>query len=458
MMSVQDAARAVQGELSGENAYFTGVSTDSRTAGHGDLFIALVGDKFDGHDFIAEVKARGAAAAMVCHEFPAGLPKAGIPLIRVENTRLGLGKLAGYWRGQFDIPVVAVTGSNGKTTVKEMIACILRYAASTAAQAGGPDKVLATEGNLNNDIGVPLMLLRLRERHRYAVIEMGMNHAGEISYLTRLTRPDVALITNAGIAHVEDLSSVEAVARAKGEIFEGLHPYGTAVINADDPHASLWRKLAGDRRIMEFGFEDAPDVSARYQLDFFSARVSLVLPGGTQDVVLQVPGEHNVRNALAAAAASVALGAGLEAIASGLGEFNGVKGRMQKKRGLHGATLIDDSYNANPESVRAALSVLAKAGGKKILILGDMGELGHGARAFHERIGEETRAAGIDKLFTLGELSAYTAATFGPGARHFERMEELQSEVQGLLAPDVTLLIKGSRFMRMERVIKSIEA
>lgn len=451
MMSVRDAARAVQGEFSGENAYFTGVSTDSRTAGHGDLFIALVGDKFDGHDFIAEVKARGAAAAMVCHEFPAGLPEAGIPLIRVENTRLGLGKLAGYWRGQFDIPVVAVTGSNGKTTVKEMIACILRHAA-------GPDNVLATEGNLNNDIGVPLMLLRLRERHRYAVIEMGMNHAGEISYLTRLARPDVALITNAGIAHVEDLPSVEAVARAKGEIFEGLHPHGTAVINADDPHASLWRQLAGNRRIMEFGFEGAPEVSARYQLDFFGARVSLVLPDGTRDVVLQVPGEHNVRNALAAAAASVALGAGLEAIALGLGEFNGVKGRMQKKCGLHGATLIDDSYNANPESVRAALSVLAKAGGKKILILGDMGELGHGARAFHERIGEETRAAGIDKLFTLGELSAYTTATFGPGARHFERMEELQSEVQELLAPDVTLLIKGSRFMKMERVVKSIEA
>lgn len=457
-MSVQDAARAVHGKWSGDDVYFTGVSTDSRTVGHDDLFIALIGDTFDGHDFIAEVKEKGAVAAMVCHEFQARVSEPRLPLIEVENTRLGLGQLAAYWRGQFNIPMVAVTGSNGKTTVKEMIACILRHAAGTTAQAGGPDKVLATEGNLNNDIGMPLMLLRLRERHCYAVIEMGMNHAGEISYLTRLAKPDVALITNAGAAHVEGLVSVEAVARAKGEIFEGLDACGTAVLNADDFHAPLWRKLAGNRKIVEFGIEGFPDVSARYQLDFFSTRMTLILPDEAQDVVLQVPGEHNVRNALAAAAASVALGVGVKAIVSGLSAFSGVKGRMQKKQGLHGATVIDDSYNANPESVRAALSVLARARGKKILILGDMGELGDGARVFHERIGVESRLAAIDKLFTLGELSAYAASSFGAGARHFERMEELLPEVQELLAPDVTLLIKGSRFMKMERVVKSIES
>ncbi|HEX8873323.1 MAG TPA: UDP-N-acetylmuramoyl-tripeptide--D-alanyl-D-alanine ligase [Nitrosospira sp.] len=457
-MTTWDAARAVQGEPSGDNAYFTGVSTDSRMAGPGDLFIALIGDKFDGHDFIAEVSAKGAAAAMVCHERTGELPETGIPLIRVENTRLGLGQLAAFWRGRFDIPVVAVTGSNGKTTVKEMTAGIMRHAAGAAGHAGRADEVLATEGNLNNDIGMPLTLLRMRERHRYAVIEMGMNHAGEISYLTRLARPDVAVITNAGAAHVEGLVSIEAVARAKGEIFEGLGPGGTAVINADDPYAPLWRKLAGNRKIVEFGLDDAPDVSARYQLDFFSARITLVTPDGTRDVVLQVPGEHNVRNALAAAAASAALGAGLDAIASGLSEFNGIKGRMQKKSGLHGAILIDDTYNANPASVSAALSVLAKAGGRKILILGDMGELGRDARVFHERIGEEARVAGIDQLFALGELSAYAAAGFGAGARHFESMEKLLPEVQGLLAADVTLLIKGSRFMKMEQVVKSVEA
>jgi UDP-N-acetylmuramoyl-tripeptide--D-alanyl-D-alanine ligase len=451
MMSVREAACAVQGEWCGEDVYFSGVSTDSRRVGRDDLFIALVGDKFDGHDFIAEVKEKGAAAVMVCDEFHARLPELAIPLIRVKNTRLGLGQLAAYWRERFNVSLVAVTGSNGKTTVKEMIAGILRNA------AGGADKVLATEGNLNNDIGLPLMLLQLRERHCYAVMEMGMNHAGEISYLTRLARPDVAVITNAGAAHVEGLASVEAIARAKGEIFEGLEASGTAVINADDPYAPLWRELAGNRKIMEFGFEGTPDVSARYELDFFSARITLLLPDGTQDVVLQVPGRHNVCNAVAAAAVSVAMGVGMRAIALGLHEFGGVKGRMQKKPGLNGATLIDDSYNANPDSVRAALSVLAEAGGKKVLVLGDMGELGDSARVFHERVGMESRLAGIDKVFTLGELSAHAAASFGTGARHFERMDELLSEVRKLMAPDVTLLIKGSRFMKMERVVESIE-
>jgi UDP-N-acetylmuramoyl-tripeptide--D-alanyl-D-alanine ligase len=456
MMSVQEAARAVHGEWSGKDIHFYGVSTDSRTVAQGDLFVALIGDKFDGHDFIAEVKEKGAVAAMVCQGFHAKVREPGISLIEVENTRLGLGQLAAHWRGQFDIPLVAVTGSNGKTTVKEMIASILRHAAA-AAYGSGAGKVLATEGNLNNDIGMPLMLLRLRKEHSYAVIEMGMNHAGEISYLTKLARPDVALITNAGAAHVEGLASVEAVARAKGEIFEGLDPDGTAIINADDPYAPLWRKLAGNRKIIEFGFEGKPDVSARYQVDFFSTRMTLRLPDGAQDLILQVPGRHNVCNALAAAGASVAVGVGMNAIALELEEFGGVKGRMQKKRGLNGAVLIDDSYNANPESVRAALSVLAKATGKKILVLGDMGELGDTARVFHERVGMESRLAGIDKVFTLGELSAHTATSFGTGARHFERMEELLPEVRELLAPDVTLLIKGSRFMKMERLVKSIE-
>ena len=264
----------------------------------------------------------------------------------------------------------------------------------------------------------------MREQHRYAVIEMGMNHAGEISFLTRLARPDVALITNAGAAHVEGLVSVEAVARAKGEIFEGLSPGGTAIINADDPYAPLWRELAGNRKIIEFGFEGDPGVTARYELDFLDARMTLVLPDGLRDVVLRVPGRHNVFNALAAQPAALAVGVGTRAIVSGLGEFCGVKGRMQEKRGLNGATLMDDSYNANPESVRAALSVLAEAAGKKILVLGDMGELGGSAQVFHERVGVESRLAGIDKILTLGELSAHTAASFGTWARHFGRMEE----------------------------------
>lgn len=465
MMTVREAAQALHGEWHGQDARFTAVSTDSRTVGCGDLFVALIGETFDGHDFIAEVKKKGAAAAMVCLESAAESQASGIPLILVKDTRLGLGQLAAYWRSGFSIPVVAVTGSNGKTTVKEMIASILRRVVEAEeAEAmdgadgwGGSDRVLATEGNLNNDIGVPLMLLRLRERHVYAVIEMGMNHAGEIGYLTRLAKPGVALITNAGVAHVEGLGSLQAIACAKGEIFEGLDQHGIAVINADDPNAPLWRELAGNRKVVDFGLGGEPKVSARYQSGFLGSGMTLILPDGVEEVELQVLGEHNVRNALAAAAVAVAMGIDTKAIASGLGEFRGVKGRLQKKRGLHDATLIDDSYNANPESVRAALAVLAKAPGKKILVLGDMGELGDSARDFHERIGEEARLAGIDRLFALGELSAYAVVKFGPGARHFDKIEELLAEVQSQLAADVTFLIKGSRFMQMERVVKHIE-
>jgi UDP-N-acetylmuramoyl-tripeptide--D-alanyl-D-alanine ligase len=457
MMTVQKAAHALHAEWRGEDVFFTGVSTDSRTAARGDLFVALTGEKFDGHHFIGEVKEKGAVAAMVGHDAWTQSQEPMIPLILVKNTRLGLGQLAAYWRSRFNIPVVAVTGSNGKTTVKEMIASILRRAVDAAEQIDGEKKLLVTEGNLNNDIGVPLMLLQLRGQHVYAVIEMGMNHSGEISYLTRLARPGIALITNAGAAHVEELVSVEAVARAKGEIFEGLDQHGIAVINADDPYAPLWRKLASDRKVVDFGLEGEPNVSARYQLDFFGSEMALMLPGGAEDVKLQVPGKHNVQNALSAAAVAVAMGIGNKAIASGLNGFRGVKGRMQKKRCLHDATLIDDSYNANPESVRAALAVLAKAQGRKILVLGDMGELGDSARDFHECIGVEARLAGIDALFTLGELSAHTTAKFGPGARHFTDIEELLADVENRLAADVTVLIKGSRFMQMERVVKRIE-
>ncbi len=451
MMAVQEAVRVLDAEWHGKNVVFTGVSTDSRTVKCGDLFIALRGDKFDGHKFVAIAKEKGAVAAMVCQGLEIGNQESGIPLILVKDTRLGLGRLAAYWRGRFTIPLVAVTGSNGKTTVKEMIASILRQ------REGGADRVLATAGNLNNDIGVPQTLLRLREQHAYAVIEMGMNHTGEISYLTRLSKPSVALITNAGTAHVEGLGSVEAVARAKGEVFEGLDQTGVAVINADDPYAPLWRELAGGRRVVDFALGGGATVSAHYQVNLFGSKMTLTLPDGVEEVALQVPGEHSVRNALAAAAATTAMGIGKKTIALGLSGFSGVKGRMQKKCGLHDSTLIDDSYNANPESVRAALAVLAAVPGKKILVLGDMGELGGSAVVFHECIGEDARRAGIDKLFTMGELSAYAVAKFGAEARHFERIEELLIEVRNQLAADVTVLVKGSRFMQMERVVKGIE-
>ena len=458
MITIREAAQVLQARWNGQDGLFTGVSTDSRTLKPGDLFVALSGDRFDGSAFIASAKEKGAVAALVPQTISGELA-AGIPLLRVKDTRLALGQLAVHWRSRFTLPVIGVTGSNGKTTVKEMIAAILRQAAARddAVANEQANLVLATEGNLNNDIGVPQMLLRLRPQHRYAVIEMGMNHTGEIGYLTGLAKPCIALITNAGAAHIQGLGSVEAVARAKAEIIAGLDLQGTAVINADDRYAPVWREYAGARKIIDFGLREKALVSAEFQADRLSSRVQLKLPDGNMEVKLQAPGVHNVYNALAAAAAATALGIGKEVIAVGLASFQGVKGRLQKKFGLHHALLIDDTYNANPESVRAALAVLAANPGKKILVLGDMGELGKSAIDLHRTIGRDARKAGLDRLLTLGELSAYAAEEFGKGARHFNHIDELLHETAGLLADDVTLLVKGSRFMRMERVVQQLE-
>jgi UDP-N-acetylmuramoyl-tripeptide--D-alanyl-D-alanine ligase len=317
--------------------------------------------------------------------------------------------------------------------------------------------VLATEGNLNNDIGMPLTLLKLREEHRYAVIEMGMNHPGEIAYLSRIARPNVALVINAQAAHLAGLGTVEAVARAKGEIFQGLVANGTSVINADDPHAALWQELAAGHRVIRFGLKQPAEVSASFKLQPFGSEIEMVTPAGKFTVVLPVPGEHNVRNALAAAAVAQALGVGNATVAAGLAKVAGVRGRLLKSPCLHGATLIDDTYNANPGSVRAAIAVLAAMPGRKVLVLGDMGELGENARALHAEIGVAAKAAGIDLLFTLGDLSAAAAQAFGEGGRHFEYIEDLLHEIENRLAPEVTVLVKGSRFMQMERVVKSFE-
>jgi UDP-N-acetylmuramoyl-tripeptide--D-alanyl-D-alanine ligase len=453
MMMAQAAARMLDAEWCGEDVLFTGVSTDSRSVKSGDLFIALSGKNFDGHKFVSQAKGRGAVAAMVNQDSDIKENKnSKIPMIIVKDTLLGLGRLAAYWRGYFDIPLIAVTGSNGKTTVKEMIASIL-------FQLVGKDsnKVLATTGNLNNDIGVPKMLLQLCKQHKYAVIEMGMNHLGEISYLTGLAKPTVALITNAGAAHIKGTGSVEAVASAKGEIFEGLDELGIAVINADDLNMQLWHKLAGSRSVIEFGLSKEVKVSGSYQLNLTDTRMELKLPDGAIEIKLKVPGKHNVYNALAAAAASTAIGISKENIALGLELFGGVDGRLQQKKCQHDATMIDDSYNANPESVRAALSVLASSPGEKILILGDMGELGDAAVDFHKCIGEEARLIGIDRLFALGELSAHSVKKFGAGAQHFKNIEDLMVVVESALAPNVTLLVKGSRFMQMDRIVRRFE-
>ncbi len=457
MMRVSQAAQALGVPFTGQDAEFSAVSSDSRTLSKGELFVALRGERFDGHAFIAHAAAAGAAAALIekGHDAIKEMPDAvtQMPLIAVADTLLALGSLAQYWRRQFDIPLVAVTGSNGKTTVKEMLASILREAVKSGSDSG----VLATRGNLNNYIGVPLTLLELRREHRYAVIEMGMSHADEISYITRLAEPTVALINNAGLAHVKFLGSADAIARAKGEIFEGLRAGGTAVINADDRHAQLWRELAAGSKQLEFGIEAIAAVSASYRINALDSEIMLKTPLGEASAVVPAPGLHNVRNALAACAAATALQVPVATVAAGLARFPGVTGRLQRKGCLHGATLIDDSYNANPDSVRAAIAVLAQMPGAKLLVLGDMGELGPQSAALHAEIGANARVAGIDRLFTLGELSAPASQAFGADARHFRRIEDLFVEIENLLAPGMTVLVKGSRYMRMERVVKNFE-
>ena len=453
MMRVAEAAKVLEARLRGGDLPFGSVSTDTRTLKPGSLFVALRGDRYDGHRFLAAAAEAGAAAAMVDASADPG-QQPPLPLLVVDDTRRALGRLAAHWRSRFKMPVVALTGSSGKTTVKEMLAAILRHAASAGLPGEAPkDPILATRGNLNNDIGLPLMLLELTHEHRYAVLEMGMNHEGEIRYLAELADPDVALVTNAGRAHIEFLGSEQAIARAKGEIFETLRPEATAVINADDRFAPLWRELTVGKRRVEFGIDQAATVTGSFRLNELDSEIVLKTPRGQASALLSAPGVHNVRNALAASAAAVALDIPVNVIAAGLERFSGIKGRLQRKRGLKGAMLIDDTYNANPESVRAAIAVLAQAPGRTILVLGDMGELGGEAPKLHAELGACAREAGIDLMLTLGEHSAGAAKAFGAHAQHFSRIEDLEAELESALTSGVTVLVKGSRFMQMERVV-----
>ncbi|MBV6411300.1 MAG: UDP-N-acetylmuramoyl-tripeptide--D-alanyl-D-alanine ligase [Rhodocyclaceae bacterium] len=454
MMSLMEAALATGGTALHGNPRIEGVSTDSRTIASGELFVALKGENFDGHAFVEAAAARGAAAAMVEREW-ADAHAPGLPLLAVADTRLALGALGAWWRGRFELPLIGVTGSNGKTTVKEMTAAILR----AQARSDGLDPalaVLATQGNLNNDIGLPQMLLRLHASHRAAVIEMGMNHPGEIAYLTRLAQPTVALVNNAQRAHLAGLGGVAEVARAKGEIFEGLREGGTAVINADDAFAGLWREMSAGRRTLTFGLEQPADVCGRAEAKAFGSALAIETPQGTAEMTLRVPGLHNARNALAAAAAALAAGASLGAVSAGLTSFVGVKGRLQVRPAEGGAVLIDDSYNANPDSVRAAIDVLAATPGRKVLVLGDMGEIGGQAGQFHDEVGGYAKSQGVDQLFALGEHSELASRNFGAGGQHFGGAEALLAALRPQLDGDTVVLVKGSRFMRMERVADAV--
>jgi UDP-N-acetylmuramoyl-tripeptide--D-alanyl-D-alanine ligase len=439
MMALAEAAAALGGRASGRDVTFTGVSTDSRTIARGDLFVALRGERFDGHEFLKSVAPK-AAAAMVDSAYRGEYP---LPALVVGDTRRALGDLARYWRARFAPALVAVTGSNGKTTVKEMLAAILRAHA-------GEESVLSTRGNLNNDIGLPLTLLTMRHAHRWCAIELGMNHKGEIAYLAGIARPTVALVNNAQREHLEFMRSVDEVAAENASVYDALPAHGVAVINADDPHAEFFRGRAGGRRTVEFGLSGAP-VTGRYQLGRVSSELHLQTPGGEAEATLSIPGLHNVRNALAAAACAVAVGIPVKSIAAGLTEFRPYTGRLQVKQGAGGATVIDDSYNANPDSVRAAIDILAASPAPTALVLGDMGEVGDKGPEFHREVGQYAREKGVSQLLALGDATRHTVEAFGEGARHFSSVDEIVANIEAK-----TVLVKGSRFMKMERVVAAL--
>ncbi|MFP5344735.1 MAG: UDP-N-acetylmuramoyl-tripeptide--D-alanyl-D-alanine ligase [Gammaproteobacteria bacterium] len=444
-MRLSEAARMLEAAQTGADREFLGVSTDTRSLQKNNLFVALQGPRYDGHDFIEQARACGAAGALVQRRIETPLAT-----LIVQHTRPGLGRLAAGWRARFHIPLVAVTGSNGKTTVKEMIAAILNRRGAT----------LVTQGNLNNDIGVPLTLLALSAMHRHAVIEMGANHPGEIACLTQLARPTVALITNAGPAHLEGFGSIEGVAHAKGEIYSGLDEHGVAIINHDDLYSPLWRTLARNYRALTFGLKPGADVTGELIRLDGATRLRLHTPHGNITVHLRLPGRHNVLNALGACAAALAAGAGLEDVRAGLEGMTPVKGRLEGKRGVHGAQIIDDTYNANPASLKAALEFLAGLPAPRWLILGDMGELGAEGAALHAEAGREARARGVERLFATGELSRFAVQSFGHGADHFSDQQHLADVVHMELAAldptPVTILVKGSRASGMERVVAAL--
>ncbi|WP_428309877.1 UDP-N-acetylmuramoyl-tripeptide--D-alanyl-D-alanine ligase [Hydrocarboniphaga sp.] len=451
MERLSRAAQRIGAEFVGVDASFDRVISDTRQLQRGDLFVALVGDRFDGHDFLRRAASLGAAGALVSQRVDADLPQIVVP-----DTLRGLQDYACAWRSTFKAPVIGVTGSNGKTTTKQLLAAL--------CAARGP--VLATIGNLNNHIGVPLTLARLRAEHRTAVIEMGANHPHEIAQLSSLARPDIGVVTQAGDAHLEGFGSREGVARSKGELFTALGARGTAVINADDAYAALWRDLAGSARKLMFGFAAGADVRAEnFQVMAFAdgrngSRFTLITPSGRAEVELPLPGRHNIANALAAAACGVALDMDAASIAAGLGQVQGAAGRVGWKTTLQGARLIDDSYNANPTSLRAGLELLATQKGRRWAVLGGMAELGAATPQLHEEAGRAAKQLGIDRLYAQGALAPHYAAGFGGDAKIFSDtaalIAALEQDLQQEPAADITLLVKGSRSARMDAVVHAL--
>ena len=458
MMTLANIASIVGGQLIGNDCEVKSMGIDSRNISQNQLFIGFKGEHFDGNAYAVEAIKQGASAVLV-----QDANTKATPAIIVSDTRLALGKLAANWRKQFSAPIVAVTGSNGKTTIKEMLVAILN---AVTVKENRPDftKVHATIGNFNNDIGLPLTLLKMTDEHAYGVIEMGMNHLGEIDYLTNITQPTVAVISNAGTAHIGQLGSRENIAKAKGEIFAGLADDGIAVINADDDFAGYWKSLCSTKKTLTFGLNNQADVFASFkEFDAFN-QINLTTPSGAIRFELHLLGKHNIYNALAASACAVALGVSNDNIAKGLSAMQAVKGRLQRKAGLNGAVLIDDTYNANPDSMKAAIDALKTFATHTIFVMGDMGELGHEASQMHGEIGAYAQQQHIDQLVTFGDLSELAVAQFNSNdqmsanhAQHFTNLDSLITTLKASMQPNVTVLVKGSRFMQMERVVAALE-
>jgi UDP-N-acetylmuramoyl-tripeptide--D-alanyl-D-alanine ligase len=451
MMDTRTAAQVVAATLHGQNAWFDSVTTDSRTTPPGALFVALTGERFDGHDYVARALDRGAVAAIVAADRVDTLSGT---LLAVADPLRALGALAAYWRARFALPVIGIVGSNGKTTVKEMTAAILRTAL-------GERHVLATTGNLNNAIGLPLTVLGLRAAHSAAAIEIGMNHPGETAELAAIAQATIGVINNAQREHQEFMKSVADVAAEHAALLNALPEHGVAVVNADDDYGPYWNEIVVRRNaagaalaLRDFGTRAPAVVGARFRGEAWGAVIDVTTPEGGTRIELRAPGRHNVANALAAIAAATAAGATLADAAEALAAFRPLSGRLHSIELADGRVVVDDTYNANPDSVRAAIAVLARAGSPRWLVLGDMGEVGEQGVAFHREVGAYARAAGIDRLYAAGELAQHAAAAFGAGGEHFDSVDALIAALS--IAPGCTVLVKGSRFMRMERVVSAL--
>lgn len=447
-MTLAEITDCVKGQLIGADVAISGVSIDSRTLSVGDLYIAISGERFEGHDFIDKAEGAGAIALLVAKKMPTKLAQ-----VIVDDTRIALAELAGRVRDKAQVKVCAITGSNGKTTVKEMIAAILAI----------KFEVLFTQGNLNNDIGVPLTLMQLDGTQKFAVIEMGANHGGEIAYSSHYAKPDVAVISNVGAAHIEGFGSLEGVAQAKAEIIQSLTDDGVAVLNADDAFFSQWQKISAKRQLISFGIENnasvrAENISMRLAGLQFNTQFDLVNDKQRVPVTLNLAGKHNVLNALAASAACLALGVDVKQIKQGLQQFKAVKGRLQIYESEKGFRLIDDTYNANPASLAVALEVLKACPGELWLALGAFSELGVESTQLHREMAEDMKKTGVKRLFAVGELAEHTVQAFGKGATYYRLQKDLIAALKQEMTPEVVLLVKGSRAQKMEVVVSSLIA